>query len=184
MNLCKKSNVILFLVIVVLLVGVLISFSNKAFTERLTGQLQKEDFIFDLPKGIELGVEFTNSLKAKLNKPLKVREYDAEGHYKTYYYKGFEIVTTFSMENKEYIDIYTIKGKGIKTKRGLMVGDSKDTMVKKYGEWVDMDDSVKDSVDYIYEFKVDSKNGIDYYNRIGITVFKGIVESISFVSPL
>lgn len=111
---------------------------NNNFTGELTGPIQEDDFIFDLPEGIKLGEKLTSSLKEKLGTPIQVKEFFDEGHFKTYFYQRYQLGVTIASKNKgskgnEIISNLVITGRGFQTNRGLMIGDDKDTIIEKYG---------------------------------------------------
>jgi len=139
---------------------------NNTFTGTLTGPLQEADLIIEL-KDVRLGEKFIGGLKEKMGTPLKVDEIlDDSSHDKTYFYNNY--IITVTLYDSEKISIITIIGNGIKTNRGLMVGDDETQVIAKYGSCKQIDE-YEDEITYIYSVYTKSGNK-NYNHKIFITL--------------
>ena len=160
---------VLVVIISLVFIGANLNFIGKCstnFTGTLVGPLQEADLLFEL-EDIKIGEKFTNSLKEKLGSPLKIEEnLDDTSHTKTYYYSKYSI--TISLYAEEKISGITIYGEGVKTNRGLMVGDDEKTVIAKYGPCGSIQ-KYKDELVYMYSFNTKSDEN-RYYRTIFITL--------------
>lgn len=170
----KRITIIIVVIAVIVIVSLIyrgtnLNFIGKCstnFTGTLVGPLQEADLLFEL-EDIKIGEKFTDSLKEKLGSPLKIEEsLDDTSHIKTFYYSKYSI--TISLYAEEKISGISIFGEGVKTNRGLMVGDDEKTVIAKYGPCGSIQ-KYKDELVYMYSFKTKSGEKT-YYRNIFITL--------------
>lgn len=171
----KRIIIVTFLVIALVVITSLIfrgtdlNYIGKCsanFTGTLVGPLQEADLLVEL-EDIKIGETFTESLKEKLGPPLEILEnLDDTSHTKTYYYSKYSI--TISLYSEGIIYGISIIGEGVKTNRGLMVGDDEKTVIAKYGPCNSIE-KYKDELFYMYSFKTKSGEKT-YYRTIFITL--------------